>query len=259
MSRATTSGRTARARCASAKAAETATTSSIGRPASTDLKSCSLASSAAAPERIAPRSRACAWRRRERRTTRRARDGGQPVHHAAALGEGAVEVEGGDGGRVGRHGSGHREGQSRTAGRRPAKTRPNPSAIGATAGVPRYTDRDTPSKEHRWHFDLGDQAPDFTAQTTEGTLSLYDYLGDSWGILFSHPKDFTPVCTTELGRLLCAQGRLRQARTPSSSASRSTPSARTTAGRATSKRPRARRSISPSSPTRTARSPTPTT
>jgi len=46
---------------------------------------------------------------------------------------------------------------------------------------------------------LGDEAPNFTAETTEGTVDLYDYLGDSWGLLFSHPKDFTPVCTTELG------------------------------------------------------------
>src|SRR5438128_5210464 len=48
---------------------------------------------------------------------------------------------------------------------------------------------------------LGDQAPDFTAETTEGTLHFHDYLGSGWGVLFSHPKDFTPVCTTELGEV----------------------------------------------------------
>jgi alkyl hydroperoxide reductase subunit AhpC len=65
---------------------------------------------------------------------------------------------------------------------------------------------DTTETRRTRSLQLGDDAPDFTAQTTEGPIHFHDWLGSSWGVLFSHPKDFTPVCTTELGRLARIKG-----------------------------------------------------
>lgn len=60
---------------------------------------------------------------------------------------------------------------------------------------------------------LGDLAPNFKAETTLGFIDFYDYLGDGWGILFSHPADYTPVCTTELGRTAALKEEFRQRNT----------------------------------------------
>lgn len=71
----------------------------------------------------------------------------------------------------------------------------------------------SPKEERTMSLRINDTAPDFTAETTQGQLSFHEWIGDGWAVLFSHPKDFTPVCTTELGTMAGLEGEFEKRNT----------------------------------------------